>query len=130
MGGMSKVVYDLIGIQRKNSHLEVSLAIGSIKGDFLNDFQSLGIKIHILNFKSGYDLSLTKINKFKRLVESFDIVHFHNHDYRLCRPFIKIGAKIVSTEHGVFGLYRKKNPCNLIKIRSKSQFLKKYCNFI
>jgi len=130
MGGISKLVYDLISFQKKNPEIDVNLVLGHSQGTFLEDFKSLGINVYILDFNSGFDLSLSKISKFRKLANLVDIIHFHTYDYRLCPPLIRFNAKSILTEHGLFGLGRKRKLRDYIKNLFKTNFLNKYCDYI
>ena len=73
-GGIERLVCDLIEYQ--NDSLSIVPALGvnlkGLNGEFLEDFERLGITMHDFTLSSGYDLNPLKILKAWKFLKDFD----------------------------------------------------------
>lgn len=106
IGGIQKLVLDLVKAQVEDNDISVSLIIAKNKGELLPDFLTLPINIHVLNIHSGYDLLPPKYLKLFRLLKNTDVVHLHSFNPWISWVVKWAGCKIVYTEHGNFGFGR------------------------
>ncbi|MCA9734021.1 glycosyltransferase [candidate division KSB1 bacterium] len=131
-GGIEKIVFELASIQIK-SGLEVELLFifETGAGEFFSKFTELGIKIHLPAFQNGFDFSLRKINAVKAILKEKDIIHFHTFNPALSIALVgRKNAKIVYTEHGVFGYGRPAKWTDVFIHFAKKQFLKEIVDLI
>lgn len=123
IGGIERVVMDLINRQNKNPHLEVSLLIGKAEGELLPSFASLQIEVYTLGLKSGNEFNIRKYQKAKHIFAEQDIVHIHSFNPLICRAAKSSGCKIIYTEHGNFGIGKQKTWRDRIVKSLQKQFL-------
>ncbi len=123
IGGIERVVMDLINRQNKNPHLEVSLLIGKTEGELLPSFASLHIEVYTLGLKSGNEFSISKYQKAKKIFSEQDIIHIHSFNPLICRAAKSSGKKIIYTEHGNFGIGKQKTWRDKIVKHLQKQFL-------
>ena len=109
IGGIERVVMDLISQQQKNNDLEVSLLIGKSEGDYLPAFNALTSKVYSLGLKSGNDISPTQYLKAKNIFLQHDIIHIHSFNPLIAWAARNSGKRIIYTEHGNFGVGKKKS---------------------
>jgi hypothetical protein len=107
IGGIEKVVIDLITQQKKNPQLEVSLLVGK-SGD-LSRINNAGIKVTALGLTGGGDVSPTCYRKAKVIFGENDIIHIHSFNPLLSVAARNSGKNIIYTEHGNFGIGKKRS---------------------
>jgi glycosyltransferase involved in cell wall biosynthesis len=100
IGGIGRIVIDLAKAQKEKKQI-VSVLLGKKEGEFLEEFKCFHIPIFSANLNSGYDLSLVKILKTRKIIAKYDILHVHvfHPAIALCTYFIK--NRVVYTMHGL-----------------------------
>lgn len=130
MGGISKVVMHLCEEQQRDPdvHIEVFCAKG--KASMFSNFESKGITIKAGKFSGGYRLPFAELKVYQKWMTTFDIIHFHSYNPIIAYLAKKSGKKIVYTEHGNFGIGRKKKFNDVIVGWMQKQFLNNHTNAI
>jgi glycosyltransferase involved in cell wall biosynthesis len=123
IGGIERVVMDLITEQMKNPDLQVSLLIGKSEGDLLSRFQALSIPCHAAGLKSGTDLSFSAYRHIQKLFLATDIIHIHSYNPIISFAASNSGKRIIYTEHGNFGFGKKKKSLDIIVNLLRKRFL-------
>jgi L-malate glycosyltransferase len=108
IGGIEKVVIDLITRQKKNPELEVSLLVGKSGGDF-SRINAENIKVTSLGLTGGSDVSPFCYRKAKNIFRNCNIIHIHSFNPLLAVAASNSGTKIIYTEHGNFGIGKKRS---------------------
>lgn len=126
-GGIERLVCDLIEYQ--NDSLSIVPALGvnlkGLNGEFLEDFERLGITMHDFTLSSGYDLNPLKILKAWKFLKDFDVIHLHGFNLTIVLASLLASRKVIYTEHGNFGNGRDRKRLDYV-----SFFLRKlYFNF-
>lgn len=129
IGGIEKLVLDLVSEQKKNSTLEVAVLIARKEGGFLNRFEAIGSTL-FADLKSGNDLNFLHYQKTLRIFKRYDVLHFHSFNPWLALTAILSRKKIVYTEHGNFGFGKKITPSLKLVYRMQKTFLNKSVDFI
>ncbi len=129
IGGIEKVVLDLVHEQKKNPALEVGVLIAKKEGGFLSRFEELG-NIYYADLKYGNDLNVFRYRKVLQLFKKFDILHFHSFNPWLAQTARLSGKKIVYTEHGNFGFGKTITSSLKFVYKMQKNFLNKHVNFI
>lgn len=125
MGGISKVVLHLCEEQQKDNELQVSVFCAKGKSALFEAFEKKGIPILAGQFKGALQISYSAYQEIKILMTKFDLIHFHSYNPILAKAAKQSGKKIVYTEHGNFGLGRKKKLQDVIVSWMQKQFLNK-----
>lgn len=123
IGGIERVVMDLISQQQKNTDLNVSLLIAKSEGDLLPHFASLNAEVFTLGLKNGTDISSSCYRKAKEIFQNNDIIHIHSFNPLVALAARNSGKKIIYTEHGNFGVGKKKNWSDSIVVTLLKRFL-------
>lgn len=99
VGGAEKLMVDLLPrFKKEGIDVDLCLFYGKETG-FYKQLESQGIKIISLNDTPSY-YSFKNINKLKKLISEYDIVHTHNTACQLLGAIAKSGTtKLVTTEH-------------------------------
>ncbi len=126
MGGIGKLVYNLIQKQSADHALEAGLLIAKPEGELLPDFKKLPIPVNVANLKSGSAFNLSIYTKCRKLMRRYDIIHFHSFNPLLAKAAISSRRKILYTEHGNFGTGRKIKISDRILRHLQRRFLNKY----
>ena len=108
IGGIDKLVLDLMYTQKRNAELTAYLLIAKKDGDFLKRFEGLGVKCHYAYISGGYDLNIKKYYKIFKIFRNYNFLHFHSFNIFMMLAGIFSKKKIVYTKHGNFGFGRKK----------------------
>lgn len=130
IGGIERVVMDLLSQQQKNNELEPALLIGKSEGDYLPQFTKLGNKVYTLGMKSGTDFSPSQYKKVKTIFQQYDIIHIHSFNPLIAWAARNSGKKIVYTEHGNFGVGKKKSWRDDLVSSLQKRFLNSAVDFI
>ncbi|MBP6511145.1 MAG: glycosyltransferase family 4 protein [Bacteroidia bacterium] len=125
MGGISKVVLHLCEEQQKDRDLQVSVFCAKGKSALFEAFEKKGISIFPGQFKGALQISNAAYKEVKMLMAKFDVLHFHSYNPVLGFAAKQIGKKLVYTEHGNFGIGRKKKLNDIIVGWMQKQFLNK-----
>ncbi len=129
IGGIEKLVLDLVEQQKNNPKLEVAVLIAKKEGGFLSRFEQLG-KTYFADLKNGNDLNILKYQKILKLFSKYDILHFHSFNPWLALTAILSRKKIVYTEHGNFGFGKPLTASLKYVYKAQTMFLNKYVDFI
>ncbi len=129
-GGIREMVLNLCREQLKNEALKVSILSGKMPGNENEIFNIDGLEFFFSDLKSGYDLSNSKYRKTKQLMSGFDIIHIHSYNPLLAKAAVKSRKKIIYSEHGNFGFYRKKRAAEIISFLMQKHFLNRKVDFI
>ncbi|MBK9637312.1 MAG: glycosyltransferase family 4 protein [Bacteroidetes bacterium] len=130
MGGISKVVLHLCEEQQKDSDMQVSVFCAKGKSALFEEFEKKGIPIFAGQFKGALQISYSAYKDVKMLMTQFDLIHFHSYNPLLAFAAKQSGKKIIYTEHGNFGIGRKKKLNDRIVSWMQKQFLNKNINAI
>ena len=125
MGGISKVVLHLCEEQQKDHELQISVYCAKGKSALFESFEKKGISIFAGQFKGALQISFSSYKECKLLMAKFDLIHFHSYNPLLAFAAKQSGKKIIYTEHGNFGIGRKKKLNDLIVRWMQKQFLNK-----
>lgn len=125
MGGISKVVLHLCEEQQKDRDLQVSVYCAKGKSALFEAFEKKGISIFAGQFRGALQISNSAYQEIKLLMTKFDLIHFHSYNPLLGYAAKQSGKKIIYTEHGNFGIGRKKKLKDVIVIKMQKQFLNK-----
>lgn len=130
MGGISKVVIHLCEEQQKDNNLQISVFCAKGKSTLFEAFEKKGISIYPGQFKGALQISYSAYQEVKMLMTKFDLIHFHSYNPLLAYAAKQSGKKIIYSEHGNFGMGRKKKLNDLIVSWLQNQFLNKQINAI
>ncbi|MEP7265059.1 MAG: glycosyltransferase family 4 protein [Bacteroidota bacterium] len=130
IGGIERVVMDLISQQQKNADLTVSLLIAKSEGDLLPHFASLNIEVFALGLKGGHDISAGCYRKAKELFQHNDIIHIHSFNPLIALAAKNSNRKIIYTEHGNFGIGKKTGWRDDLVSSLQKRFLNSSVDFI
>src|SRR5216117_1315542 len=78
IGGIEKLVFDLVKAQQQNDQLETSILVCKDGGVYIDRFLSHDIPIHVLSMTNALDFSPAKAVRVKKLFADADIIHFHS----------------------------------------------------
>lgn len=110
-GGIEKLVLDLCGVQSRDPATDVAVLFMQATADsdlFTERYRDLGVRLHSLGMRSGYDMSIGKFRKAKRIFREFDIIHLHVFDLGVAIAAVMAHRHLVYTEHGTFGKGRRR----------------------
>ncbi|MBL7924968.1 MAG: glycosyltransferase family 4 protein [Bacteroidia bacterium] len=107
MGGIGKVVLNLCKAQKEDPEIEVAVLIAKPEGLLLKEFQVSGICLYEGQLKHGHDIKRSLLQKCRKIMQGFDILHFHSFNPLLAEAGRQSGCKMLYTEHGNFGIGRK-----------------------
>lgn len=130
IGGIERLVIDLIQEQNRSKDLKVELIVLKKEGPLISRLDALNIKIYFAGIKKVVGIKFNVyLNLYRHLI-NLDIIHFHGFFPLVFLLAILSKKQIIYTEHGNFGIGRK--PTIFYKL---NQFLKrilliKYCKTI
>ncbi len=130
IGGIEKLVLDLISVQIENPDLISEVLIGKRIGDFLEKFENLNTNCYFANISGGYDINIKKYFRVFKLYKKYDVIHFHGFNVLMILMSIFAKKKNVYTEHGNFGFGRKKKKSDTINNFLKKIILNKFIHFL
>lgn len=130
IGGIEKLVLDLLTVQKTNPAISVGILIGKKEGELLHKFRNVGIPYSFAKISSGYDLNIKKYYKVYKLFKQYDIIHFHSFNLFFSLSAIFSRKKIVYTEHGNFGFGRNRKKSDVLKQFLLRIFLNKFVSFV
>ena len=123
-GGIERLVHDLVCEQLNRDYLEVSIGVNKYKGEFINEYQNLGVNIFDFKSHSGYDFNPLKIFRIYNIFIKFDVLHLHSFNLLIAIAALLSHKKIVYTEHGNFGFGRKLTISDKIMFFIRKMFFK------
>jgi glycosyltransferase involved in cell wall biosynthesis len=126
IGGVQRLVLDLLAVQRRDPSLDVALLfLRSAAGDFGSGYAALGVPMHALGLVSGRDLSPVKYRHAVSLLRQFDVIHLHVFHVLLGLAAIRAGRPVVYTMHGVLGHGRRMALAERVADRFLRRFLRR-----
>jgi glycosyltransferase involved in cell wall biosynthesis len=123
IGGIERLVLDLIGAQRERGGSAPTVLFGSARGALLDLYRQSGAPIESANLRGGADISPTRLRRIRPLLASCDVVHMHAFHPLVAYAAARSGARVVFTEHGAFGLGRRRTIADRVKRVLKGRFL-------
>jgi glycosyltransferase involved in cell wall biosynthesis len=126
IGGVQRLVLDLVSVQRADPTLEVALLfLQSSAGPFAEKYAALGVPIHSLGLSSGRDLAPATYRNAVAILRRFDIVHVHVFHVLLGMAATAAGSRVVYTMHGVLGHGRRMGFTERLADRYLRHFLRR-----
>ncbi len=131
-GGIQTIVLQLVNYQATEKDIQPAIMFSKR----LTDEKSKTIPDNIKKFESGlvsgYDWSISKFIKIRKIFSEYDIIHLHGFGVLIALAAVSSGKKIVYTEHGTF---QKANQFNSLKNFIKKRmlgyfFLKNYADIV
>lgn len=130
IGGIERLVFDLVKAQQKNNELEVSVLISKDGGVYIDRFLGLEIPCHVLGMAGALDFSPARAARVKKLFADADVIHFHSFNPWIAWHAIKSRKAVVYTEHGNFAIGRKKSFTEAVNTGLLKKFLNTKVDFI
>ena len=128
-GGIERLVLDLCKEQRKNG-MEAQVLVGRATGRLAEQFAAERIPVIDANLKNGFDVGRSGNTKNLESMGKADIIHIHAFSPVFSKMAVKSGTPIVFTDHGNYGLGRKRTWRDHVKSAMQSIFFKKHVSFI
>ena len=128
-GGIERLVLDLCKEQRKNG-MEAQVLVGRATGRLAEQFADERISVIDANLKNGFDMGRSGKTKILESMGKADIIHIHAFSPVFSKMAVKSGTPIVFTDHGNYGLGRKRTWRDHVKFAMQSRFFKKHVNFM
>jgi len=129
IGGIERVVLDLAEAQQRGG-LDVSVVLGAPRGPLLDRYRRGAFRFRSAGLTSGLDLSPRKLGVLTRLFRDADVVHLHAFHPLVGLAAARAGRRIVFTEHGAFGLGRRRTLADAVKRRLKGRFVRRRADFV
>ena len=129
-GGIERLVITLAEVQSEQAGIQPEILFSSMKGEFVDKFEALGVPLHSADLSGGYDFSSRKGALLRNLFEGFDILHFHFFNIAMARCAVLSGVPVVYTEHGNFGFGRRTKFVDHVKRMLLSRFLNRRVSFL
>jgi len=130
IGGIERLVLDLAVEQRAAGGIDPVVLLGAGKGPFLDRYKSAPVPLEVGGLWGGADLSPGKLRRLTRLLEGADVVHFHAYHPLVARAAARANVKVVFTEHGAFGLGRRRTLADRAKGWLKRRFMNGGVHFV
>lgn len=129
LGGISRVVYDLVSEQLQSLKVEPAVLIAKSTGEMLKDFKSLTVTYEPA-IKNGLNFNFKKLGELKNIFKKYDILHFHTYNPLIATAAVQSGKKIIYSEHGNFAFERKISFGENIARQLLKSFLNKRVDYI
>jgi glycosyltransferase involved in cell wall biosynthesis len=129
IGGIERLVLDLAVAQRARG-IDPAVLLGSGKGQLLDLYRSAPVPVEVGGLWGGADLSPRKLRRLTRLFAGFGVVHLHAFHPLVARAAEASGTPVVFTEHGAFGLGRRRTLADRAKRWLKRRFVNRGVSFV
>ncbi|MFI5401879.1 MAG: glycosyltransferase [Planctomycetota bacterium] len=130
IGGIERLVLDLAVAQRAAGGIDPAVLLGTGRGQLLDLYRSAPVDIEVGGLRGGADLSASRLRRITRFFEGFDVVHLHAFHPLVARAAKQSGTPVVFTEHGAFGLGRKRTLADGVKRWLKRRFVNDSVHFV
>lgn len=99
IGGIERVVYDLVCAQRR-AGIQVGLLMGQAEGEFYQKAMVSGIPVVNLQLRSGFDIAATAVSQSYQTMKQTDIIHYHGFLPVAALAGIAARRPLVYSDHG------------------------------
>jgi glycosyltransferase involved in cell wall biosynthesis len=130
IGGIERLVLDLAVAQRAAGGIEPVVLLGAGKGQLLDHYRRAPVDLEMGGLRGGADLSPARLRRITRLFGDADVVHLHSFHPLVARAAARAGVPVVYTEHGAFGLGRRRTLADGVKGWLKRRFVNGEVDFI
>jgi glycosyltransferase involved in cell wall biosynthesis len=129
IGGIERLVLDLAVAQRLGG-IDPFVLLGSGRGQLLDLYRNAPVPVEVGGLRGGADLSPARLRRLTRLFAEADVVHLHAYHPLVARAVTRSGTPAVFTEHGAFGLGRRKTLADRAKRWLKRRFVNRGVSFV
>lgn len=123
IGGIERLVLDLATEQRSRGGIDPVVLLGAGRGAFLERYRGSPVPVEVGGLRGGADLSPGKLRRLTGLFAGADVVHFHAYHPLVASAAKRAGVPVVFTEHGAFGIGRRKRLAEGVKRWLQRRFL-------
>lgn len=129
-GGIERLVADLAKLQKATHRLDIDVLMGQVDGQMLELFEKAGCAVVDGRLASGFDIRPEKIWALRRTLRNYDVIHLHTFNLPLALAIFATGKPVLFTQHGNFGIGRKRTWKDAAKELMFRSFVKEYVNSI
>jgi len=122
IGGIERLVLDLALAQRSHG-TEPAVLFGADRGPLLERYRRAPLEVETGGLSGGADVSPAKLRRLTGFFADADVVHMHAYHPLVARAAALSGRPVVFTEHGAFGLGRRRTLRDRVKRWLKNRFL-------
>lgn len=130
IGGIERLVLDLAVAQRAAGGIEPRVLLGTERGQLLDLYRSAPVDVEMGGLRGGADLSPSRLRRITRLFAGADVAHLHAYHPLVARAAARSGVPVVFTEHGAFGLGRRRTLADGVKRLLKRRFVNGSVHFV
>lgn len=128
-GGIERLVLDLATHQQNNG-MSVSVLAGQAKGRLAERFAKADIHIIDGKLKSGFDAGLSNRHALRAAFDNADMIHVHTFNMTLAFHAAASGTPILFTDHGNYGLGRRRTWRDTLKFAAQKPFIHRYVAYM
>ena len=129
-GGISKLIFDIVSLQKENRFLKPQILVLINDGKLKIDFELLDIDIISIGVKSTYRFKYKHFKKVFNCFKDSNLLHFHGFHPYLCFLALLAKNKVLYTEHGLFGFGRKIRLKDRIIYKLRKIYYNNYVNIV
>lgn len=115
IGGIERLVLDLAVEQRARGGVDPVVLLGAGKGPLLDRYRSAAVPVEVGGLRGGADFSPARLRRLTGLLAGADVVHFHAYHPLVASAARRAGVPVVFTEHGAFGIGRRRTLADAVK---------------
>jgi glycosyltransferase involved in cell wall biosynthesis len=130
IGGIERLVLDLAVAQRAAGGMDPAVLLGTERGQLLDLYRSAPVEVEVGGLRGGADLSPSRLHRLTRFFAKADVVHLHAYHPLVARAARRSGTPVVFTEHGAFGLGRRRTLADRVKRWLKRRFVNRGVDFV
>jgi len=130
IGGIERLVLDLAVAQRAAGGIDPAVLLGTGKGQLLDHYRRAPVDVEVGGLRGGADLSPARLRRVTRYFGDADVVHLHAFHPLVARAATRSGVPVVFTEHGAFGLGRRRTLADGMKGWLKRRFVNGGVDFL
>jgi glycosyltransferase involved in cell wall biosynthesis len=123
IGGIERLVLDLAVEQQAKGGVDPVVLLGAGRGALLDRYRSAPVPVEVGGLRGGADLSPGKLRRLTGLFAGADVVHLHAYHPLVARAARRAKVPVVFTEHGAFGIGRKRRIAEGVKRWLQRRFL-------
>ncbi len=130
IGGIERLVLDLAVAQRAAGGIDPQVLLGTGRGQLLDLYRSAPVDVEVGGLRGGADLSPSRLRRITRLFADADVAHLHAFHPLVARAARRSGTPVVFTEHGAFGLGRRRTLADGVKRWLKRRFVNESVHYV
>jgi glycosyltransferase involved in cell wall biosynthesis len=123
IGGIERLVLDLAVEQRARGGVDPVVLLGAGRGQLLDRYRSAAVPVEVGGLRGGADLSPGKRRRLTGLFAGADVLHLHAYHPLVASAARRAGVPVVFTEHGAFGIGRRRRLAEGVKRWLERRFL-------